>query len=129
MNAESGELTRRFEARTLDAAAFGHREHVQVAWEMLRRYDFLDAVARYANGIRAIANEAGVPDKFNLTITLAFMSLIAERAQVAEYDRFEEFLAANDDLLRRDVLRQWYTDDQLGSELARTLFLLPRAAA
>ena len=72
-------LTRDFEAHCIDPDSFGHIEHVQVAWEMMHRYDFMELSGKYAMAIRAIATRAGAPEKFNLTITLAFLSLIAER--------------------------------------------------
>ena len=61
-----------------------------------------------------------------MTITIAFLSLIAERVQAIKQSNFEEFLAQNGDLLSKSVLGKWYSDAQLKSDFARTHFLLPK---
>lgn len=119
------ELTRSFEAHDLDAAAFHHVDHVQVAFELLGKYDFIDATAIYARGIKTIAAKAGAPDKFSATITYAFMSLIAERMARSKGESFEAFLAKNPDILSGNVLAKWYAPDRLHSDIARKIFLMP----
>lgn len=126
---QSSELLEQFEAHEVDPGAFGHKEHVVVAYEMLYKYSFLDASARYATAINAIATRAGAPEKFHMTITLAFLSLIAERVHTSSQSNIDEFLAQNPDLLSKRVLSKWYPDEQLKSELARTHFLLPDVQA
>lgn len=118
-------LTRAFEARELDNRQFGHRDHVAVAFDMLRTYDFIKAAARYSDSIKALAIQAGQPKKFNATITLAFLSLIAERMEAAGDLDYEDFIAGNPDLLSKDVLSRWYSPQRLRSDLARSVFLLP----
>ena len=122
------ELLKRFETFEVEAADFSHRDHVQVAFEMLKKYSFLEASAKYSNGINIIATNAGVPERFHVTITLAFLSLIAQRVDGSEQDEFEAFLSQNEDLLNKDVLSQWYSKEDLSSDFARTHFLLPRGA-
>ena len=119
------ELTRSFEARDIDASAFRHVDHVGVAYEMLRKHDFIHATAEYAESICAIATAAGVPRKFNATITLAFMSLIAERMATTQHVDYDDFITSNPDLLSKDVLEQWYSPERLSSNLARSIFLMP----
>ncbi len=128
MTGRAESLLRGFEARSLDTAAFRHREHVAVAYEMLRRHDFIEAAARYGEGIRALAAKAGEPRKFNTTVTLAFMSLIAERMATTAHADVEAFIAANPDLLSKALLERWYPPERLGSDLAREVFLMPEAA-
>jgi hypothetical protein len=121
----AGALADAFEHRTLDPASFGHRAHVAVAFEMLDRYPFLAAATAYSDGIRALAAAAGAPEKFNLTMTLAFISLIAERKAAGASDTFDAFERHNGDLFCADALRPWYTDARLQSDAARELFLMP----
>ena len=125
MTARYAELTRSFEARELDAGAFRHRDHVGVAYQMLRSYDFLDATAKFAGNIKSIATKAGVPGKFNATITFAFLSLIAERMGTTEHSNYDDFISQNQDLLSKDVLAKWYSPERLRSDLARNVFLMP----
>jgi hypothetical protein len=130
MTHEDSELLTRFEVFEVNPGEFGHRQHVQVAFEMLRKYEYLEACSRYANGINTIATNAGVPEKFNVTITFAFLSLIAERIHATtERSSFEEFLAQNEDLLSKNALGKWYSSEQLQSDFARTHFLLPSGMA
>lgn len=121
-------ITRDFEAHSIDNNSFHHAEHVRVAFDLLRKYDFIDAAAIYAKGIRAIAESAGAPGKFNLTITFAFMSLIAERLANTPEDGFEKFASVNTDLMDKGVLAKWYSPKRLQSETARAVFLLPEVA-
>ena len=128
MTTPPADLLRAFEARDLDPGSFRHLDHVRVAYDMLRKYDFMDAALRYGENIKAIAAGAGVPDKFNATITFAFMSLIAERMETSDHGDYEDFIARNRDLLSKDVLKRWYSPERLRCELARSVFLMPDGA-
>ena len=108
-------------------AHFHHRDHVRVAYEILRRHDFADAASAYARGLKRIAAKAGAPGAYHETITLAFLALIAERSAEARYDDFEAFAAANPDLLDKQALSKWYPPEQLASPIARQTFVLPRS--
>lgn len=68
---------------------------------MTRKYDFIDAGTTYAQGICAPASKAGAPDKLSLTITYAFMSLIAEPMSLSATDQIESFISENPDLLAK----------------------------
>ena len=129
MTIEYSALLKQFEELAVDPAEFGHRQHLQVAFEMLHKYAYVDACAKYANTINTLATNAGAPEKFNVTITFAFLSLIAERIYSDNASSFKEFLAKNEDLLSKGVLNQWYSSQQLESDFARTHFLLPGKAA
>ena len=122
------EVTQAFEAHAIDNTMFDHAEHVQVAYDLLGKYDFIDAAAIYAKGVRVLATKAGAPQKFNLTITYAFMSLIAERLASKAHRDFKAFASENPDLMSKSVLARWYADDRLHSDNARIMFLLPEAA-
>lgn len=118
-------LLAQFEALEISAPDFHHADHIRVAFHMLEKYEFNEASQRYASTIRAMAESVGVPEKYNLTITVAFMSVIAERVTRTDYNNIDAFLASNSDLLDKDVLSRWYTPERLSSPLARRQFLLP----
>lgn len=122
-------LLERFEKRRIPAPDFRHLDHIQVAFEILDKYDFFHACARYASTIQAMVESVGAPGKFNATITVAFMSVIAERKSQMEGVDFESFIAANLDLLDRNALRGWYTKERLNSPAARHQFLMPDKVA
>ncbi len=119
------ELAKSFETGDLDPGAFRHADHIGVAYQMLGEEDFVAAAARYASGIRSLATQAGVPKKYNVTITMAFLSLVAERMRTTPHEGYGEFIANNADLLEKDVLGGWYSRERIESDLARTVFLMP----
>lgn len=117
----------RFEAGATDPRGFGHEDHVRAAHAMLARYDFLDAACRYAGGLRMLAERAGAPEKFNITVTVAFLSAIAESKAKNPSASWREFRAQNPALLNKRFLSHWYPDEKLQSQLARRIFLMPKA--
>lgn len=110
---------------TLDPGEFSHLDHIGVAYEALSRHDFFEAASGVASGIRGLAEKAGAPDKFNATITWAYLSLIAERMRTTEHSGAADFIARNPDLADRGVLSPWYSKGRLTSDLARSTVLLP----
>ncbi|MBS0380737.1 MAG: hypothetical protein JSS29_19830 [Proteobacteria bacterium] len=125
MSAEDG-LLEDFLAGRVEPQAFGHRQHLAVAFAMLRRHDFATAAQRYCEGIRALAARAGHPEVFNVTVTIAFLALVAERLGSEDSD-FEAFAMRHPELFDRRLLERWYPKDQLRSDLARRTFVLPAA--
>ncbi|MEM8499702.1 MAG: hypothetical protein AAF542_16890 [Pseudomonadota bacterium] len=122
---ECQSLLQQFEALKISTPDFHHEEHVRVAFEMLNSYDFVEACSRYANTIQAMAQSAGAPEKYNTTITFAFMSLVAERKANSDHTDVDSFLANNPHLLDRSLLDGWYSKERLTSATARGQFLLP----
>ncbi len=112
-------------AGTLDPKDFAHSDHVGVAYEALARHDYVEAVGIISRGIRALAAAAGDASKFNATITVAFMSLIAERMQTSPHDNAADFLGRNADLTQPAALAPWYSRERIASPMARSIALLP----
>ena len=110
----------------LDPKQFPHREHVRLGFEMLGRYPFPEALARFSKGLRQLAVKAGKPEAYHETITAAFLALIGERRFNAECVTWEEFSARNTDLLSKHLLRRWYDPEVLNSAVARRTFVLPK---
>ena len=129
MTRDYTEYARRFEACEIDAHEFSHTDHVGVAHDLLGRYGFLEAAAIYSTCLKTVAARAGAAEKFNVTITLAFLSLIAERMKGPEALSFEAFAKANPDLLSGRLLSNWYSVERLTSDHARSVFLLPDRVA
>jgi len=107
---------------------FRHADHVRAGYELLARNEFLDAATIYCRVLRGMTARAGKPEAFHLTVTLAFLSLIAERAQAQRQSSFEDFARANPDLMDRSVLSRWYRPERLNAIAARSGFLLPDPA-
>ena len=115
----------RFERGEFDAHQFAHREHLRMAFAMLRAYDFAEAAFRYSRALRVMLERVARPQGFHQTITIAFLSLIAERLAARDYADFESFVSDNGDLLDKSALGRWYRPKRLGSDAARSTFLLP----
>jgi hypothetical protein len=112
-----------------DPAAFSHREHVRMGFEMLRRYSFPEAALRYSDALRSMTRRIGRPQIFHQTITVAFLSLIAESLATHEFADFEAFANANPELLSPSALARWYRPERLAQEAARRTFVLPEIFA
>src|ERR1700739_1590533 len=124
MTADCPELARFMRVEILPSE-FPHREHVHVAFEMLKRHDFPETVLHFSHTLRAMAEKAGRPEAFHQTVTIAFLSLIAERMECGGAADFGDFARANPDLLDKSVLSRWYRPERLASEIARRTFVLP----
>jgi hypothetical protein len=112
-----------------DAACFPHREHVRMAFMMLRLYDFPESVLHYSRALRIMTARAGKPEAFHQTVTIAFLSLIAERLEGGQWDDFAAFTRDNPDLLDKRAVARCYRPERLASERARRTFLLPEPPA
>jgi hypothetical protein len=108
-----------------DAASFPHREHVRMGFEMLRRHDFAASVHHYSQALRTMARNAGKPEAFNQTVTIAFLSLIAECMARGYEGDFAALVEQHPQLLDKSALSRWYAPERLASEAARSAFLLP----
>lgn len=121
----TAELLQAFLGKTLDNRSFSHRDHVRVAFELLREETFADAAATFCAALKEIARRAGRPDAFHMTISLAFLSLIAERCATRGYADFAQFERENPDLLLKSAIERWYAPARLRSDIARETFILP----
>ena len=124
MEADCPEL-QRFVRGEICAASFPHREHVRMAFEMLRRHDFAETVLHYSRALRAMAQRAGKPEAFHQTVTVAFLSLIAERLEEGRWNDFTAFARDNPDLLDKAAVGRRYRPERLAAHAARKVFLLP----
>ena len=118
----------RFARGECDPADFPHREHVRMAFEMLRRHSFPETVLHYSRALRSMAARGGRPEAYHETITVAFLSLLAERMDNMSAADFAQFEGDNPDLMEKGILARWYRPKRLASNAARRTFLLPEPA-
>ena len=114
------------ETGAIDPARFPHPEHVRLGYEMLGRYSFGEALTRFSRGLKLLTAKAGRPEDYHETVTVAFLALINERRATGGPRDWDDFKANNPDLLDKRCLQSWYDAEQLGSDLARRTFCLPR---
>ena len=114
-----------FEAGKIEPDRFPHREHLRLGFEMLGRHSFGETLDRFSRGLKLLAANAGSPDLYHETRTVAFLALIAARRAGAVGIRLEQFIAANPDLGDKGCLERWYDARELETEVARRVFVLP----
>ena len=126
------EFINAFESGTLCNQEFHHADHVRMGFLYLCRFPVLEAVRRFAETLQRFAAANGKPGLYHETITWAFLFLIRERMahlleETGRQPNWTEFAAANPDLLdwKNNILKRYYLDETLASDLARKVFLLP----
>jgi hypothetical protein len=121
-------LLTRFLRGEIDGRTFRHADHLRAGFELLEAQDFSTAAHSFTTALKTIAGRAGNPGAYHETITLAFLSLIAERREAGGFADFDAFADANPDLMDKTVLERWYAPERLRSDIARRVFVLPDAA-
>jgi hypothetical protein len=110
----------RFEACTLAPWAFGHREHLFVAWTYLRAAPFEEAAFRFVTNLKKFAAHHGGTEKFHATITWSLLQTLADAIDAHPNADFDALLALRPDLLdARAMLLALHDRDVLDSERAR----------
>jgi len=122
------ELIAKFESGSLPANAFHHRDHVRMAFAYLSLYPVLEALQNFCSGLKQFAKAQGKENLYHETITWAYLFLINERiSRAATALSWEQFASDNPDLLtwKDSVLKRYYTDKTLQSNLAKRVFVFP----
>ena len=85
------------------------------------------ALAEFSAAIKRFADAKGATGLYHETITWAFLLVIADRQARTRVASWEEFEAANLDLLtwKPSILERYYSKELLASELAKRTFLMP----
>ncbi|HLJ46143.1 MAG TPA: hypothetical protein VKU01_09055 [Bryobacteraceae bacterium] len=120
-----------FEDCSLAPDSFHHADHVRMAFLYLGRHPPLEALQRFSSSLVKFAAAHNKPTLYHETITWAFLLLIRERmARAGRQQTWAEFSANNDDLLtwKDNILKKYYREETLSSDLARSTFLLPDKA-
>ncbi len=112
-----------FERGDIDVEAFDHEAHVFAAWRFVSEMPLPEAIERFSGALKRLTQSLGVPGKYHGTVTWFYMLLIAERQRPNQ--DWAAFRKSNADLLARDLLSRYYTAEVLGSDEARTGFVLP----
>ena len=105
---------------------FGHAAHIHLAWRLLEERPALDALATFNAGLLALAQELGLTDKYNATLTTAYFLLLLERKEPGQ--DWPTFAARHPDVLdwegRAHLLGPFYPAGWDSAE-ARQGFVMP----
>jgi hypothetical protein len=131
VNVSDAEMIERFEAGAVPESEFHHEDHVRLAYAYLRTYPPLEALNRFCCALKRFAADHGKAERYHETITFAYFFLISERMARMGRSDWQEFSECNPDLLTENsgILRSYYEEPTLKSELARRIFLLPDRAS
>ena len=113
------ELLDGFERGTL--AAFPHEDHLRVAFLLTRRDGVDAAIERMSRRIRAMAIAGGDAAKFHVSRTVAWVRIV----DACRAGSFEQLLTEHPELLRRDLLDDYYEPGVLTGTEARARFVEP----
>lgn len=114
--------------QSLAPSDFSHSDHIGVACQALMDNDFFRACTVIGDGIRALAVRGGEAEKYNVTITFIFMSIVGERLAANKHDDIADFIAKNPELSQRSLIASVYSTDRLSEPTARNVALLPVSA-
>jgi hypothetical protein len=121
------ELVRQFESGAL--SAFPHAEHVRLTFIYLTRHGRDETLRKMYEGLRNFATAKGVPEKFHVTMTRAWVDLIdSARCAFPQSVTASALIAHCPDLLDRDALLRYYSPERLNSAEARHSWAPPDRA-
>jgi hypothetical protein len=110
------------------AVRFGHRQHVQLTWLAVRRFGTEAAVDMISEGIQRTARYAGVPQKYNATVSRAWVELVGHHAEHSGSADFGSFADQHPALLDKKLLTRFYRSSTLASDQARAGWVKPDLA-
>jgi len=126
------ELITQFESGSVPPDSFHHADHVRLAFAYLRQYPILEALEKFPAALQKFARAHGKPNLYHQTITWAYLFLIHERLVRATHRQtWDEFAEANPDLLtwKTGILKKYYAEEALQSDLAKRVFIFPDRCA
>jgi hypothetical protein len=100
-------------------SGFGHRQHLELAWRYLRGTELETTERLMGAAVRHVATAHGTSDKFNETLTIAWVRLVAAHIGSCDAGSFEEFIALNRDLLDRRLPNRHFSTETLWADDAR----------
>jgi hypothetical protein len=113
---------------TAATGRFGHRQHVQLTWLAVRECGMPNAIDLVCQGIQRTARYAGAPQKYHVTVSRAWVELVAHHVANDNTDDFEVFAGRNAPLLDKRLLTRFYRSTTLAGSRARTGWVEPDLA-
>jgi len=106
---------------------FGHRQHVHLTWLAVRRLGPIAALSLITDGIQRTARYAGVPQKYNATVSEAWVRIVAIHIDPS-IDDFAVFADRCPVLFDKRLLAKHYRSSTLASDQARIGWVEPDLA-
>ncbi len=120
------EFIHAFLTGSLPPGQFRHRDHLRLAWIMIRRHGVARAGATISTTIRHYAAAHGQADRYHETITRFWIGLVGHVMQARpESDDFDAFLAAYPHLTDKGLPSRHWRQETLGGDAARAGWVEP----
>jgi hypothetical protein len=111
---------------SLPPSQFHHRDHVRLAWYLVRQHGQEDAMRLITTSIRAFASQHGQATKYHETLTQFWVKLVAHVVKEhPEHASFEAFLAAFPHLLDKSLPYRHWQRETMESPAARAHWVEP----
>ena len=110
-----------FTSCVLPSSLFRHGDHLRLAWLLLHRMPFDEALRLIRGGIQRFAAHHGAAHIYHETLTTAWVKLLATHREAS----FEEFIMSNEHLLNLELLHRFWTPSVLNSEAAKVGWVPP----
>ena len=107
------------------AKGFGHREHLELVWNLLEHLPPRSAAVEAERLLRQIAESHGTPERFHATLTQAWVRVVARHRELEAGGSFEEFLALHPLLLDQGIISRHYGAERLFGDEARRGWVEP----
>ncbi len=120
------EFVTAFLSGSLPPTQFHHRDHLRLAWVLVRLTGVEAAMKRITSGIRYFATQHGHAEKYHETMTRFWVLLVGHMvAAHPDIMTFDEFLAAFPMLLDKDLPYRHWRRETMFSPDARAHWVEP----
>lgn len=111
---------------SLPPQQFHHRDHLRLAWTLVRLTGMDEATRRITGGIRYFVTVHGHAEKYHETMTRFWVRIVAHAvAARPDITTFDEFLAAFPLLLEKDLPYRHWRRETMASPAARAQWVEP----
>ena len=111
---------------SLPPQQFHHRDHLRLAWVLVRLSGEDEATRRITSGIHYFATMHGQAEKYHETMTRFWVRIVAHAvAARPEISTFDAFLAAFPLLLEKDLPYRHWQRETMASPAARAQWVEP----
>jgi hypothetical protein len=115
-----------FQTGRLSPASFHHRDHLRLAWCLIRRSGAAAATTMITVGIRRFATQHGQADKYHETLTRFWVRIVSHLIDTRpDIAAFERFLEAYPQLLDKALPYRHWSRETMQSQAARARWVEP----
>jgi hypothetical protein len=125
MSAADAAFLEAFDSGAPEGGVFGYREHLRLAWVLIGRHGLDAATPEIERRLRDLAAAHGMPERYNRTLTLFWVRLVAHVSERRPAATFAEFLAAEEWLLEPGLARRHYSQELLAGAPAKAGWVDP----